>query len=530
MEPLYVLIVDESADDADLVKRALQRLGRVITLERVETASGMRAALERRAWDVVISDWAASAFSALAVLALLDEMRIDLPVVIVAGTIGDEAGGDAMLAGARDYVLKDKLDRLAPIVEREIRRERENRRARREADLLTEKLQQSQKMEAIGRLAGGVAHDFNNLLSVILTYSETLIEDLKEGDPMRDDLEQVRRAGDRAADLTRQLLTFSRQQVIEPKVIDLNGVLSGVEKMLLRIVGDDVELTLLPGASIGCVRADPGSIERVIMNLVVNARDAMPAGGKLTVETTNVVLDARYAEGHFAVKPGSYVMLSVSDTGIGMEKATMDRIYDPFFTTKEKGKGIGLGLSTVFGIVQQSGGSVWVSSEVGVGTTFKVYLPQVDAAAEPSRAQASPSTLRGSETILLAEDEDQVRVAIRGILRRHGYTVLEARNAGEALLLCERHPGTIDLLLTDVVMPKMSGPELAKRLAQTRPSMKVLCMSGCTDDAAVRHGVVEPAFAFLQKPITVDALTRRARELLDGVGELVTTQGRARRV
>jgi two-component system cell cycle sensor histidine kinase/response regulator CckA len=645
MEPLHVLIVEEgSGDDADLVTRALRRTGRAIVLERVETSASMRAALEGRTWDVVISDWSLPAFGALAALALLEELGLDLPFIVVSGTIGDETGADAMRAGAHDYVRKDGLERLAPAVEREIRM-RETRRARREADLarseaelrfrrlcdsgvtgvlvsdlsdvvieasdtllemvgytrddvragalnwveitppewrpasvaakedlrrsgkapsfekeyqrkdgtrvpvlvvvvlldearvltivtdlterkraetallgLQEQLRQSQKMEAVGRLAGGVAHDFNNLLSVVLTHSQLLIEDLQECDPMRDDLEQIRRAGERAAELTRQLLLFSRHEAIEPVVVDLNVVLSGVDKMLRRVVGEDVELTLLAGASPARVCVDPGSIEQVIMNLVVNARDAMPVGGKLTMETANVILDEKYAEGHLAAKPGSFVMLSVSDTGVGMDKATMERIFDPFFTTKEKGKGTGLGLSTVFGIVQQSAGSVWVHSEVGAGTTFKVYLPQVDAVAEPSMSLPSSLTMRGSETVLLAEDEDQVRLAVRGILRRYGYTVLEARNAGEALLLCERHRGPIDLLLTDVVMPQMSGPELAKRLSQNRPGMKVLCMSGYTDDATVRHGVVEAAFAFLQKPITVETLTKRVRDLLDGVG------------
>ena len=319
----------------------------------------------------------------------------------------------------------------------------------------------------------------------------------------------------RAADLTRQLLMFSRQQVVQPKVLDLNEVLSGVDRMLRRLVGEDVELTSVPGPSLGHVRADPGSIEQVIMNLTVNARDAMPLGGKLTVETANVTLDAEYASTHLGAKPGAYVMLSVTDTGSGIDKATLARIFEPFFTTKEKGKGTGLGLSTVFGIVEQSGGTVWVYSEPGIGTTFKVYLPRVDEDTDEPRPRALATTLRGSETVLLVEDEDQVRDVARGILLRHGYTVLDARNAGEALLLCEQHEGRIDLLLSDVVMPKMSGPALAKRLTRERPEMKVLCMSGYTDDAAVRHGVIEAELAYLQKPLTVDSLTRKVRSVLD---------------
>jgi two-component system, cell cycle sensor histidine kinase and response regulator CckA len=380
---------------------------------------------------------------------------------------------------------------------------------------LEEQLRQSQKMEAVGRLAGGVAHDFNNVLSVILSYAHILLADLKPGEPMRDDVEEISKAAKRAAGLTRQLLMFSRQQVLEPKVLDLNEVLSSMDKMLQRILGADVDLVSLPRQPLGRVRVDPSSIEQVIMNLVVNARDAMPTGGKLTMETDNVVLDEAYARDHLGVTPGPHVMLAVTDTGSGMEKATLARIFEPFFTTKAAGKGTGLGLSTVFGIVQQSGGSVWVYSEPGKGTTFKVYLPLVDEAVDDVRAIPTPTTLRGSETILLVEDDDQVRTVARGILGRSGYHVIEARHAGEALLHCENHPGTIHLLLTDVVMPQMSGPELAKRLAKARPDMKVLCMSGYTDDSIVRHGVLEARIEYLQKPITPETLTTRVRDVLD---------------
>jgi two-component system cell cycle sensor histidine kinase/response regulator CckA len=383
--------------------------------------------------------------------------------------------------------------------------------------LTEEQLRQSQKMEAVGRLAGGVAHDFNNVLSVILSYGEMLLADLKPGDPVRADIEEIHKAGKRATDLTRQLLMFSRQQVLAPKVLDLNDLLTSMDKMLQRILGADVDLVSLPTLRLGRVRADPSNIEQVIMNLVVNARDAMPTGGKLTMETANVILDDAYAQAHLGVSPGPHVMLAVTDTGTGIEKATLARIFEPFFTTKESGKGTGLGLSTVFGVVRQSGGSVWVYSEVGKGTTFKVYLPRVDAAVETVGETLPPTTLRGSEAILLVEDDDQVRIVARGILRRAGYHVIDARNAGEALLHSEKHPTTIHLLLSDVVMPQVSGPELAKRLASARPDMKVLCMSGYTDDSIVRHGVLEAHIAYLQKPITPDALTTRVREVLDGL-------------
>jgi len=381
---------------------------------------------------------------------------------------------------------------------------------------LEAQLRQAQKMEAVGRLAGGVAHDFNNVLSVILSYGDLLMGELKPGEPMRDDIEQIVEAGKRAAALTRQLLTFSRQQVVEPKVLDLNAVLADIDKMLRRILGADVDLTSVQAAELGRVRADAGGIEQAVMNLVVNARDAMPTGGQLTIETANVVLDEEFARRHAGVRPGPHVMLAVSDTGTGMDAATMARIFEPFFTTKDKGKGTGLGLSTVFGIVHQAGGTVWVYSEVDKGTTFKIYLPCVDAEAEAATPAAPRSGSRGVETILLVDDDDAVRDVARSILDKGGYTVMVARNAGEALLQSEKHPGIIHLLVTDVVMPHTSGPELAKRLAAGRPDMKVLCMSGYTDDSIVRHGVLESRVAFLQKPLTPHSLTRRVRDVLDG--------------
>jgi CheY-like chemotaxis protein len=360
-----------------------------------------------------------------------------------------------------------------------------------------------------------VAHDFNNVLSVILSCGELLLDDLKPGEPMRDDVEEIIKAGLRAAGLTKQLLMFSRQQVLEPKVLDLNEVLMSMDKMLQRILGADVDLVSLPTKPLGRVRIDRGNLEQVIMNLVVNARDAMPTGGKLTMETNNVTIDEAYATDHLGVKPGLYVMLAVTDTGTGIDKATMARIFEPFFTTKQAGKGTGLGLSTVFGIAQQSGGTVWVYSEPGKGTTFKVYLPRVDAAVDVVTAVAPPRNLRGSETILLVDDDEQVRTVTCHILQRAGYHVIEARNAGEALLHSERHPGTIHQLLTDVVMPQVSGPELAKRLAKARPEMKVLCMSGYTDDSIVRHGVLDAHLAFFQKPITPEAFLTKVREVLE---------------
>jgi PAS domain S-box-containing protein len=380
---------------------------------------------------------------------------------------------------------------------------------------LEEQLRQSQKMEAVGRLAGGIAHDFNNILSVILTFGQLVRDDLKATDPMHADVEEICKAGTRAAGLTRQLLMFSRQQVLEPRVLDLNELVRDMEKMLQRVLGADVDLVFLPNQQLGRVRIDPGSIEQVILNLVVNSRDAMPTGGKLTIETANVTLDDQYALGHIGVRAGPHVMLAVSDTGIGIDTATQARMFEPFFTTKEKGKGTGLGLSTVFGIVQQGSGSVWVHSELGKGTTFKIYLPRVDGAIDAFISPEATASKRGTETILLVEDDDQVRGASMTVLRKSGYHVIEARNAGEALMRSEGYTGVVHLMLTDVVMPLMSGPDLAKRLAGARPDMRVLCMSGYTDDSIVRHGVLESNVAYLQKPFNPGSLTTRVREVLD---------------
>lgn len=648
METLRVLLIEDSVTDAKLVVQELQRSGRAVEFERVETAEAMRAALATKTWNIVLSDWSMPKFSAPAALAILRERDPDLPFIIVSGTIGEETAVEAMRAGAHDFVLKDRLGRLMPAIERELR-EYDDRTARRQAEhalresetrfrklaesgiigitiadvhgnileandayikmvgysreeLLRgdvrwadltppkfagqaaraveqlrasgvaplwetetlrkdgtpipvivgvtmleypkciaviadlserkqaeaelrqaqealrqseEQLRQAQKMEAVGRLAGGVAHDFNNVLSVILSYSDFILGDLKGADPLRADMEEIRKAGSRAAALTRQLLMFSRQQVVEPKVVDLYEVLSSMDKMLQRILGEDVDLVLMAPKQRGRIMVDPSHIEQVILNLVVNARDAMPTGGKLTIETANVLLDEDYALNHLPVKAGPHVVMAVSDTGIGMTRETQARIFEPFFTTKDIGKGTGLGLSTVFGIVQQSGGNIWVYSEPGKGTTFKVYLPRVDADTDVLQSQPAPATLQGVETILLVEDEEQVRTIAHNILRRQGYNVIVAQNAGEALLHCESHFGTIDLLVTDVVMPQMSGPELARRLGTGRPQMKVLCMSGYADDSIVRHGVLEAGVAFLQKPITPASLARKVREVLD---------------
>jgi len=392
-----------------------------------------------------------------------------------------------------------------------------NRQLREQRAQLEDQLRQAQKLEAVGRLAGGIAHDFNNLLSVILMYTDELFEMLGPAGVGRSELEEIRVAGRRASDLTRQLLAFSRQQVLAPKVIDLNDVVSGVEKMLSRVLGEDVELRTVLDPNLGRTHADPGQIEQVIMNLVVNARDAMPGGGRLTITTSGATLDEAYAQDHLGVTPGEYVMLSVSDTGVGMDKATRSRAFEPFFTTKEQGKGTGLGLSMVFGIVKQSNGHIWLYSEPGAGTTFRIYLPRVDGAPAPVSARTGGGAARGgSEKILLVEDEDQIRRVSSAVLTRAGYRVVEARRPSEALEMFARDAETIDLLLTDVVMPEMSGRQLAERITAASAGVRVLFMSGYTTDAILHHGVLAPGVSFIQKPLTPDSLIRKVREVLDG--------------
>jgi PAS domain S-box-containing protein len=382
-----------------------------------------------------------------------------------------------------------------------------------------EQLRQSQKMESIGTLAGGIAHDFNNLMTAVTGYSELALRSLEVDNPVRPKIEEIKKAGERAAALTRQLLAFSRKQILQPRVLDLNTVITGMSSMLPRVIGEDIDLRMDPGDLLGQVKADPGQIEQVLLNLAVNARDAMPKGGYLTIKTENVYFDAKFSQRRSVVEPGQYVALSVSDSGCGMDAETQAHIFEPFFTTKEVGKGTGLGLSTVYGIVKQSGGSIWVYSEVGRGTAFKIYLPRVDEVVETEELGDKSSLVqRGHETILLVEDEDVVRDLSKEILEEYGFAVITAPNGKEGLRICKEFEGQIDLMITDVVMPQMGGRELAEKLGAVRPDTRVLYMSGFTDDAVVRHGVLDDGICFIQKPFSPDSLVLRAREVLDQNG------------
>jgi two-component system cell cycle sensor histidine kinase/response regulator CckA len=409
-------------------------------------------------------------------------------------------------------------ERGEPVLEGFVQETTERHRGEEERQALEHQLAQSQKIEAVGQLAGGIAHDFNNLLTTITGYTELLLSSLAADDPRRSHAEQVRRSAQRAAALTHQLLAFSRRQVLEPKTLDLNEVVSGIEEMLRRLIGEHIELRTRRAPDLWPVRADPGQLEQAIMNLVVNARDAMPGGGRLTIETANAELDPTYVGVHMPVEPGGYAMVAVTDSGIGMTPEVRARLFEPFFTTKEQGKGTGLGLSTTYGIVKQSGGYIWCYSEPGTGTTFKIYLPRADKAAAPA-PQAPPaiatSPLPVCETILLVEDEPEVRSLVQRLLKMQGYTVVAAANPDEALAIIRDFKGQIDLMVTDVVMPGMSGRQLAERLAKILPDLKVLFVSGYTDDAIVHHGILDPGTAFLQKPFTPQALARKVREVIE---------------
>ncbi len=580
--PLRVLLIEDSDDDAALVVRTLRRGGYDLTYTRVESAEAMRDALARHPCDLVISDYSMPQFSGPAALQLLHEVGIDLPFIIVSGTIGEETAVAAMKAGAHDFLMKGNLTRLIPAVARELR-EAVERRERRRAEArfasvldataeaiiavdedqrivlfntsaerifgytaaeaygqpldillpvqlsarkqLEAQLFQSQKMEAIGQLAGGIAHDFNNLLMVMAGYMELALETLPADQPVYSDLLEAHKAAQRAATLTRQLLAFARKQIIDLRVLNLNSLVLELDKLLRRVLGEHIDLITQPAPDLGLVKVDPGQIEQVIVNLVVNARDAMPNGGKLTIETANTVLGIDYAHQHAGVAPGEYVMLAISDTGSGIDAVVQQHLFEPFFTTKEPGKGTGLGLATCYGIVKQHGGHIGVYSEVGHGTCFKIYLPHVaDVKASSDvlfpRGEAK-AVRQGTETVLVVEDEPPVRELTCRVLREQGYTVLDATNGKEALHKVHAYAGArIDLLVTDMVMPRMGGKALADQLMAVYPHIKVLFVSGYTTDAIVHHGRLDLGTNFLSKPFTPTALIRKVQEVLDAYSAL----------
>lgn len=518
-QPLRLLHLEDNPVDAELIIATLTESGLSCTTHRVDTRSAFLAALKAGGVDLILADYSLPGFDGISALALARQYAPDVPFLFVSALIGEELAIDAMHQGATDYVLKQRLGRLVPSVQRALRERDERRERQRAEEALRQsekQLRQAQKMEAVGRLAGGIAHDFNNLLTVIMGYSHVLSAELGPGHPLQEKLAETQKAGERAAMLIRQLLAFSRKQPLEPKVLALNSVISNLESMLRRLIGADIRLSITLDPSDSQVRADPAQLEQVVMNLVVNARDAMVKGGILTIETSRVELTKSPPYHVQPLTPGPYVKLSVSDTGCGMDRQTQSHVFEPFFTTKEEGKGSGLGLSTVFGIVTQGGGGIDVISRLGHGTRFELYFPTVEAGiSDEAEAAEQGQPRRGTETILLVEDDPSVRMLVRDELIKLGYRVVEAKNGVEACLLASQQVGALHLLLTDMVMPGMGGRELANHLSVIKPDLRILFMSGYTDDVGILAGQEDGSTGFLQKPFTPEVLARTIRQLLD---------------
>jgi two-component system cell cycle sensor histidine kinase/response regulator CckA len=511
---LQVLIVEDNPADAELVVRELRRAGFDFEWTRVDTEADFLARLKPEL-HFILSDYEMPQFNGLRALELLKQKpELEIPFIIVSGTIGEEMAVAAIQQGAADYLLKDRISRLGPAVQRALSEVEEHaKRKQLEAQFI-----EAQKMEVVGQLAGGVAHDFNNVLAVIMGYSDLIMQDLDPDHPVQKYVEEVRQAARRAAGLTQQLLIFSRKQTVQPIEINLNEVVEDMEKMLHQLINENIEMTITYGENLGHIKADAGYLGQVVMNLVVNARDAMPNGGKLAIKTTGVTLDDKYVMTHPNVHSGPYMALSVTDTGIGMTDEVKARVFDAFFTTKAAGKGTGLGLVTCQTIVRQSGGHIDIASEVGKGTTFTVYFPRIAKTlsyTEKSNQAAVPIE-PGTETVLLVEDEPSLRHLAQGVLKAKGYTVLTAPNGQDALRVAREHKGSpIRLVVTDVIMPRMGGKVMAEWLKTSFPDLKVLFTSGYTEDAIAHHGVLDQGVEFLPKPYTPACLARKVREMLD---------------
>jgi signal transduction histidine kinase/two-component SAPR family response regulator len=639
MNRLRILHLEDNPLDTELVQLTLEAEGLACEIFRVETRDDFMKALERREFDIILSDYSLPAFDGLSAMRMVAEKNYNVPFLIITGTLGEEVAIETLKSGATDYVLKHRLSRLVPSMRRALR-EAEERAERKRAEMalrdnlalhttlveslqmgvlvendsqlvlnanrmfcdlfafndphdlvgkdanqifeslrslfsnpkgfirqlethrkngkpviseellmankqilerdylpimlgperlghlwlfrnvtdrrhLEEQFQHSQKMDAIGQLAGGVAHDFNNLLTIIIGFASILMSRFSADEPGRQEVEEIEKAGRRAASLTGQLLAFSRKQMMRMEELDLNTIILEMEKMLRRIIGEDIELVTLLEPALALIKVDHGQMSQVIMNLAVNARDAMPQGGKLLITTSTVELDEGYALSHAQVKPGQYILFTVSDNGTGMSKETQEHIFEPFFTTKEPGKGTGLGLSMVYGIIKQTQGHIWVYSEEGHGTTFKIYLPTVQTIESSRVVEKGKTSLRGSETILLVEDEEALRNLARRVLEMNGYTVLEASNGNEAIAVCENQSRNIDLVVTDIIMPQMGGIDLVNRLKINCPDIRILFITGYTDNTMMHSNGVEQGIALLQKPFSPDSLARKVREVMD---------------
>jgi signal transduction histidine kinase len=510
--PLRALIVEDQEDDTLLLVRELKHSGFDVIHRRVDTAEALGEALDTGEWDVVFADYTMPGFSGTTALHLVRRRGADLPFIFVSGTIGEDVAVEAMRGGANDYVIKGNLKRLGPAVERELR----DAAVRRERRRLEAQVLQTQRLESVGHLAGGVAHDFNNLLTVVLGNVELLL--LKGGlqPSQRTELEEVRGAAERARELTRQLLAFSRRQVLDPRPLDLNVVVWGMERMIVRVLGEGVELLTELAPDVGVVRADAGQLEQVLLNLAVNARDAMRGGGRLRIRTANVELAGQPADTESPPAAGRYVELAVSDAGTGMPPEVLSHIFEPFFTTKPSGEGTGLGLASVYGIITQSGGSIVVESDVDVGTTFRIYLPRVEetAGAPPVPAQDAPAG-GGSETLLVVEDDPPVRAFLARVLRERGYTVYEAGRADEAVRWLREGRVRFQLLVTDAVLPGLSGREIAEEAMTRQPGLRLLFVSGHPETTLARRGIIAAGAPLLEKPFAAAALARKVRAVLD---------------
>lgn len=509
---LRVLLIEDSKDDADLIVRELRRGNYTVACERVDTEAAVLEAVDREAWELVICDFSMPQFSGMDALKLLRARGVETPFIFVSGTIGEDMAVNALKEGAQDYVMKGNLKRLLPAVERELR-EAEQRRERQKLEI---QLNQLKKFEAIGRLAGGIAHDFNNVLGVIMGWAEIGLDQAPESSAVHEHLSKIRYQAENAAGMTRQLLAFARRQVLQPRNVNINAVVSGMMKLLRTGLGDNITLETNFASDVSVARADTSQLEQVVMNLVWNARDAMPQGGKVILETTDVEVTQDFVRAHAYGSPGKYVRLGVSDTGTGMDAATLDSIFEPFFTTKEIGKGTGLGLPTVYGIVKQHGGFLDVRSEPGHGSIFHIYLPAFAGTVDPPTSSPAEFTAGGQETVLVAEDNEALRELAAVVLRSRGYNVLLANNGREALHLFKANIDDIQLAVLDVVMPYLSGPDVYAQIVDLRKDLPVIFTTGHSAESASLSSSVEKGALLLQKPYPPQVLSRAVRAALDG--------------
>jgi two-component system, cell cycle sensor histidine kinase and response regulator CckA len=513
--PIRVLIVEDSEDDAALLLLLLRQDGFQVYSERVDSPDTMAAALNKK-WDIVISDHTMPHFSGSDALKMVRLCEPDVPFLFVSGTIGEDAAVEAMRAGAQDYVMKSNLKRLIPAIRREIQ-DAENRTERKR---LEQSVQGLLRFEAIGRLVGGIAHDFNNMIGAILGWAEMGYEESRSLSVLNTRFEKIRDQSLRAGRLTSQLLAFAGGQILQPRSVDLNTIVEQERSLLAPVIGDDIAIRVIAAPDLRHTLADPSQLEQVLMNLCLNARDAIVGGGQITIETQNVEISAKFCRDHACGSPGSYIVLSVSDTGTGMNVATLERIFEPFFTTKEVGKGTGLGLATVYGVVKQHGGFVHVDSEPGKGTSFRVYLPAESGEQGPSEAINQDHPLRGTETILLVEDHEGLRDTAQEMLQRLGYQVIAASDGKEALELFKAASNRIDLLVTDVIMPLMSGPEAYLAMSAISPELRVVFTTGYTPEAKALVALVAKGASLVQKPYSLTTLSQMIRAALETAADI----------